>query len=165
MKTHYFLNITILSFTLLFISCKGNKTFDNVEKMRVTETVYDSILAQQYGADDYGMKKYVIAFLKSGPNRTEDKEKAAELQSAHMANIKRLAKEKKLILAGPFLDGGELRGIYVFDVTSLDEARKLTATDPAIQAGSLVMELKEWYGSAALMNVSELHSKVAKIKF
>ena len=163
MKSNTFLSISIIALFFLFISCKENKTVKVKNNVPVTESVYDSILAKQYGADDYGMKKYVIAFLKKGPNRIEDKVKAAELQKAHMSNIKRMGEEGKLVLAGPFLDNGELRGIYIFNVSSLKEAEELTASDPAIQAGSLEMELKEWYGSAALMGVNELHNKVAKI--
>jgi len=128
------------------------------------ETVFDETLAKELGADDYGMKRYVIAFLKKGPNRPKDSIKAANLQMAHMSNIKKLAKEGKLAIAGPFLDNGELRGIYIFNVKTVEEAKKLTETDPAIQAGSLVMELHPWYGSAALGLVGKFHPKVAKIK-
>ena len=65
-------------------------------------------------------------------------------------------------LAGPFFGDGDIRGIYIFNVQSVEEAEALTNSDPAIKAGSLVMELKEWYGSAALMAVNELHHQVAK---
>ncbi len=126
---------------------------------------FDSIAAQQYGADDYGMKKYVIAFLKKGPNRDLSKEDAARLQDAHMKNIGRLAEEGKLILAGPFFGDGDLRGIYVFDVQSIEEAKALTNTDPAIQEGSLIMELHEWYGSAAVMAIPSIHETLQKINF
>ncbi|MCL2914956.1 YciI family protein [Shewanella corallii] len=123
---------------------------------------FDPELARQTGADTYGMKPYVVAFLKAGPNRSgSDAEKAA-LQMAHLDNIKRLADEGLLVLAGPFLDKGELRGIYIFNVSDVETARELTQSDPAIQSGSLVMELKPWYGSAALMMVNDLHSKLAK---
>ena len=74
----------------------------------------------------------------------------------------RLADEGKLILAGPFMDNDDVRGIYIFDVTTIEEAKKLTETDPAIQAGVLVMELKPWYGSAALLLVPEVHKKLEK---
>ena len=66
------------------------------------------------------------------------------------------------MLAGPFEDSGELRGIYIFDVRTVAEAEALTKTDPAIQAGSLVMELHPWYGSAALPLLAPLHKKVQK---
>lgn len=128
-------------------------------------TVYDSLYAQQLGADDYGMRSYVMAFLKTGPNRSQSAEEAQKLQRAHLDNIKRLADEGKLVLAGPFLDDGKLRGIYIFAVESVEEAKALTATDPAIQAGILEMELHPWYGSAGVMEVNEIHEKIAKIKF
>ncbi len=130
-----------------------------------TTTNYDETLAKELGADDYGMRKYVIAFLKKGSNRPKDSIKAIELQKAHQANISRLAKEGKLAIAGPFLDNGELRGIYIFNVETVEEAKELTATDPAIQAGSLVMELHPWYGSAALGLVNKNHDKISKIKW
>ncbi len=73
-----------------------------------------------------------------------------------------MADEGKLALAGPFLGDGVLRGIYIFNVESVKEAQKLTNSDPAIQAGSLVMELKEWYGTAALMAVVNIHETISK---
>ena len=62
------------------------------------------------------------------------------------------------------MDNDDLRGIYIFNVETIEEAEKLTKSDPAIQAGSLTMELKEWYGSAALMLVNDLHKKIAKVE-
>jgi len=124
---------------------------------------YDEALATEVGADQYGMRKYVMAFLKRGPNRDRSKDEADALQMAHMQNIGRLAEEGLLSLAGPFLGEGELRGIYVFNVDSIEEAERLTKTDPAIKAGSLTMELVEWYGSAALMKVNEIHKQIAKV--
>ncbi|TVL40821.1 YciI family protein [Shewanella algae] len=128
----------------------------------VETLAYDKALAHALGADKYGMKHYVMAFLKAGPNRSGSKEQRAELQRAHMSHIQRLAQEGKLVLAGPFIDGGEWRGIYIFDVASLAEAEALTASDPAVQAGSLIMELKAWYGSAALLEVNRIHARIAE---
>jgi len=125
------------------------------------EAVFDANLAKKTGADKYGMKQYVMAFLKAGPNRDQDSTTAAELQRAHLDNISHLANEGLLVLAGPFMDDDSIRGIYIFDVRTIEEAKKLTETDPAIQAGRLVMELRPWYGSAALMEVYNLHKKLA----
>ena len=77
--------------------------------------------------------------------------------------ISRLAEEDKLVLAGPFMDRDEVRGLFGFDVRTVEEARELTATDPAVQAGRLEMELRPWYGSAALMEVNNIHSRISKI--
>ena len=126
------------------------------------EGSYDPVLAEKYGADEYGMKKYVFAFLKRGPNQELDSVRKAELQMAHLKNINRMAEEGKLVLAGPFFGNDDLRGIYVFNVGSLAEAEELTGTDPSIQAGLLTMELKEWYGSAALVGVNEIHESLMK---
>jgi uncharacterized protein YciI len=86
-----------------------------------------------------------LAFLTRGEKWTPEKTPATEeIQKGHMANINRLAQMKKLIAAGPFGDDGRLRGIFVFRVGSLEEAKTLTATDPAIQAGRLAMDIHPW---------------------
>jgi uncharacterized protein YciI len=157
-----FFAIAILSLFLGACQSSDKPTTEIQEPSAIVE--YDSLLAKKYGADAYGMKKYVIAFLKRGPNQGLDSLQKVELQKAHMENIGKLAEEGKLVLAGPFFGNDDLRGIYIFDVESIDEAKKLTETDPAIQQQSLVMELKEWYGSAALMAVNDLHKRIAKIE-
>ena len=126
---------------------------------------YNSELAKKLGADEIGMRIYVIAFLKSGPVKITDSLKRAELQKAHLQNITRMSAAGKLLMAGPFLDNQPMRGIYIFDVASVDEARELTATDPAVKAGTLIMELHPWYGSAALKELPELHKQVQKKGF
>jgi len=125
-----------------------------------TKPVYDAALAKKLGADKYGMKKYVMAFLKEGPTQIKDSVASARLQKAHLQNIMKLAAEGKLIVAGPFLDDQPIRGIFIFNVESVEEAKKLTETDPAIKAGELVMELHPWYGSAALMEVVRIHHTI-----
>jgi uncharacterized protein YciI len=86
-----------------------------------------------------------FAFLTRGDKWTAERTPAtAELQKGHMANMNRLAEIKKLIAAGPFNDNGRLRGILVFRVGSLEEAKALTATDPAVQTGRFAMELHPW---------------------
>lgn len=154
----------ILCLSLIFSACQTESSNSQPEEplAATTEAPYDSLLAAQYGADEYGMKSYVMAFLKRGPNRDLSEEEARELQMQHLDNITRMAGEGDLILAGPFMDDGDIRGIYIFDVRTVEEAEALTNTDPAIKAGSLVMELKPWYGSAALMSINELHSKLQK---
>ncbi len=131
-------------------------------KSESTNPQYDAALAKKLGADDYGMRQYVMAFLKDGPNRLTDSVQRAALQKAHLKNIIRLANEGKLLIAGPFLDGKEVEGIFIFNVSSVEEAKALTESDPAIKAGSLVMELRPWYGSAALVALFDIHKKLEK---
>ena len=132
----------------------------------VAQSTYDEALAKKLGADERGMKKYVMAFLLRGDRVAEyTPEQRQEIQAGHMANISKMADMGKLIVAGPFFGNDDLRGIYIFDVQTLEEAKALTETDPAIQAGVLKMDLKEWYGSAALMMLPELYPKVTKQSF
>jgi len=130
------------------------------------QQAYDPTLAEKYQADEYGMKTYIIAFLKRGPEVDKySPAERSEIQQNHLANIQSLAATGKLILAGPFIDDQDLRGIYIFDVPTSEEAEALTATDPAVQAGVLSMDLKPWYGSAALTSIPDLHSKIQKKSF
>jgi uncharacterized protein YciI len=91
------------------------------------------------------MSMAYLGFLRRGPKWTPEKTPATEeLQKAHIANINRLAETKKLVVAGPFGGNGTLRGIFVFRVDSLDEAKQLAETDPAVQAGRLAIEMRSW---------------------
>ena len=155
------------SIILIFLlqACKKDAPQNEPVATETTnEMAYDSALAQKLGADEYGMKQYVMAFLKAGPNQDMDSVKAAELQRAHLDNIFRLADEGKLVLAGPFMDGGELKGVYIFNVATVEEAEALTNTDPAVQAGRFTMELHPWYGSAAACMINDQHKRIQKTK-
>ncbi|HEY3602689.1 MAG TPA: hypothetical protein VGK72_12095 [Chthoniobacterales bacterium] len=65
-------------------------------------------------------------------------------------------------MAGPFRDEGEMRGIFILNDETVEEARKLTESAPAVQRGTLQFELRPWYGSAALMEISRIHKTIEK---
>lgn len=161
--------LLLFSLALIALSCGQGPVETATENAgpesanRPIGTAYDSLLANELGADDYGMKVYVMAFLYRGDATGLDSLQRAELQRAHLDNITRMAEEGDLVLAGPFMDQQPLRGIYVFDVRTVAEAEALTNTDPAIKAGTLRMELRLWYGSAALLKVNDLHGQISKI--
>ncbi len=93
----------------------------------------------------YEMKKYWMVFLKRGPNRSQDSVTAAQIQKDHLANIGRLAKMGKILVAGPFGDDGDMRGIFIMDCKDEQEAKDLCATDPAVIAGRLAVEIRPWW--------------------
>ena len=129
-------------------------------------TGYDSALAKKLNADDYGMKQYVLVLLKTGPSNITDKQALDSIFRGHMANIKRLAAENKLVLAGPTGENDKnYEGIFVFNTSSVDEARSWLNTDPAIQSKDLDAEMYPWYCTAALQQIPELHEKVQKKSF
>ena len=126
-----------------------------------TRVQFDAALAKQTGADERGMRDYVLVILKTGPTPVPQGEKRDAMFEGHFANIQRLAKEGKLVTAGPFeKDPQAWRGLFLFAVDSIEEARALTATDPVIVNGEMVAEYHAWYGSAALMQVPELHKRL-----
>ena len=127
---------------------------------------YDAELAKKLGADERGMKMYVLCILKSGPKDAEIKgDQRKEIFAGHFANIGRLADEGKLAVAGPFgKNDRSWRGLYIFNVATVEEAEKLVTLDPAVKAGVFVYELTPWYGTAAMMVINETHKKLEKPK-
>ena len=127
---------------------------------------YDSTLAARLGADDYGMKNYVLVMLKTGSNKTASKAFIDSCFEGHMKNINRLVEINKLVVAGPFGKNEQsYRGLFIFDVKTMDEAKALLQTDPAVHAKLLDADLFEWYGSAALPEYLPAAEKVTKVKW
>jgi uncharacterized protein YciI len=130
-----------------------------------TKARYDPELARSVGADENGMRSYVLVILKTGPNRVPAGSERDEMFKGHFANMNRLSAEGKLALAGPFDDADGWRGLFIFAVSDIDEAKMIAATDPVIIKGEMVAEYHKYYGSAALMLVREAHEKIAKKRF
>jgi uncharacterized protein YciI len=87
-----------------------------------------------------------MVLLKKGPSWSpQQTPETKAVQEAHMANIRAMWEAKKLIIAGPFGDDGDLRGVFLFQVASLEEAKALAATDPAVKAGRLAVEIHPWW--------------------
>lgn len=129
----------------------------------VTPPPYDAALAERLGADQRGMKGYVFVILKTGPKTDLTKEESTKIFAGHMANIKRLAAEGKLVVAGPFQENeNHYEGLFVFNVKTVKEAEALLATDPAVAGGALAYDAYGWYSSAALMEVTAIHNRIDK---
>ena len=126
---------------------------------------FDAELAKQLGADERGMKPYVLVVLKTGPNKIPAGPERDEMFKGHFANMGRLAAEKKLALAGPFDGVDGWRGLFIFAVADIEEAKALVATDPVITKGEMVAEYHTYYGSAGLMAVNDIHKKLGKKSF
>jgi len=129
---------------------------------QITPGQYDPELAKKLGADERGMKNYVLVMLKTGVNTTSNKAFIDSCFAGHMSNIGKLAKEGKLIVAGPLgKNERNYRGIFILDVP-YGEAAEVLQTDPAIHSGLLDYEAFRWYGSAALPVYIETDAKIRK---
>lgn len=126
---------------------------------------FDPALAAAVGADERGMRRYVLVILKTSPTPVPPGPARDEMFKGHFANMQRLADEGKLALAGP-LDGVEgWRGLFILAVSDIEEARALVATDPVVAQGEMIPEFHKYFGSAALMLVNDGHAKVSKKPF
>ena len=137
------------------------------ETAAVAQSKFDAALAKKVGADKNGMRAYVLAILKTGPNDAKVQGDARkEIFKGHFANMNRLAAEGKLAVAGPFDDPKKIyRGLFIFAVSTVEEAKALAESDPTIKSGVLVVEYVPWYGSASLMLSNEFHEKVTEKHF
>ncbi len=111
---------------------QGFQIFDYVD-----EKTKDTVLMQQY----------FVAFLKSGPNRSQSKEGTDSLQSLHLAHLGRMYEAGYADISGPFGDDGDIRGITIYNVPTLQMADSLANLDPAVQAGRLVIEVHPWWAA------------------
>jgi len=108
-------------------------------------------VAEERSMPDFEMKQYFVGLIYRVPDAPKiSEEEAAALQKGHLDNIFRLADEGRMVLAGPFGDDGDLRGLFFYNVETLEEAEALVATDPAVKAGRLRVELHPWWGTAEL---------------
>ncbi|MCH7407889.1 DUF6265 family protein [Belliella sp. DSM 111904] len=132
----------------------------------VSNPNFDPILAQKLGGDDFGMKNYFLVILKTGPNKTTDKDFINQSFRAHLDNINLLAQNGKLIVAGPLgMNVYNYRGIFILDnIPSIEEAKEILQTDLAIKNELLDYEIFNWYGSAALLEYLPFSDKIWKSK-
>lgn len=109
------------------------------------------LLPAQERKPQYEMTHYVVGFFHKGPNWTAvETDETRRMQEAHLANFQKLGEAGKLIVAGPFGDNGDLRGMLIFKLESVDEARKLMDADPTLKAGRLTLDLHPWFAAAGL---------------
>lgn len=114
------------------LASKGYQTFDYVD-----EASGDTIIMQQY----------FMAFLKSGPVRSQDKAQLDSLQTLHLAHLGRMYEEGYADISGPFGDDGEIRGITIYNTPNLEMADSLANLDPMVQSGRLIIEMHPWWAA------------------
>lgn len=89
-------------------------------------------------------EQFVFGFLMRGTATGQSTAEAQAIQKGHLAYMDELHKQGKLVAAGPFADNSDYRGIVIYRVATVEEARKLAAEDPAVKAGRLRIEARPW---------------------
>jgi uncharacterized protein YciI len=155
-----------LAILILIIACK-TETKDSIEVVeepietleKTTKELKEELIAKGYQVFDYVdektkdttlMQQYFIAFLKSGPNRSQSEEEANKLQSAHLAHLGKMYELGYADISGPFGDDGDIRGITIYNVPTYEMADSLANSDPMVKAGRLVIELHPWWAGKGL---------------
>ncbi|WP_237705652.1 YciI family protein [Croceivirga radicis] len=147
------------------MSCKQKGTVDQTLNKKETQAkaveqnvaeLKDSLTKAGYQIFDYVdektkdtvlMQQYFIAFLKSGPNRTQSKTEADSLQTLHLAHLGKMYEMGYADISGPFGDDGEIRGITIYNVPNLEMADSLANADPMVKAGRLKIEIHPWWAA------------------
>lgn len=107
---------------------------DKLKTMRNTLILILLLVTLACSAQDFS-----FVFLNKKSDKQElPPEEVKKIMDGHIANIGRLAKEGKLIVAGPFDGGG---GIFILNTTSIDTATKWLSTDPGIKANRWNIEI------------------------
>lgn len=97
--------------------------------------------------DTVVMQQYFMAFLKAGPNRSQNQAEADSLQRLHLEHLGSMYAQGFADISGPFADDGEIRGVTIYNVPTLKIADSLANMDPMVQAGRLEIELHPWWAA------------------
>lgn len=96
----------------------------------------------------FEMESFQLVLLRRGPAWTPEVTPAVEaLQEQHLAHLEAMGRAGKLLVAGPLGDQPDptLRGVCLYRVGSVDQARALAEQDPAVKAGRLRVEAMTWW--------------------
>ena len=152
-----FLSLLIICFA--FNSCKQEvKPVEDIKEIKETsiKEIKESLIAKGYQTFDYVdektkdtflMQQYFIAFLKRGPNRSQNQTEADSLQRLHLAHLGRMYDEGFADISGPFGDDGDIRGITIYNVPTQQMADSLAHLDPMVKSGRLVIEIHPWWAA------------------
>ena len=160
--------LLLLLTIMFFISCKqedkhNHESHDADKQLETTAEVKKSVQALKeeltqkgYQIFDYVdeetqdtmiMQQYFIAFLKRGENRDQNVDEATKLQEAHLAHLGKMYDLGYADISGPFGDDGDIRGITIYNVPTLEMADSLANSDPMVKAGRLKIEVHPWWAA------------------
>lgn len=153
-NTHF-----IFCLALLMASCGNNtETIEQAESNDLTEESTQAMLERlkdegfqtwstvdEKTGDTLVMQQYFMAFLKRGDNRNQSKAEADSLQNLHLAHLTKMYELGYADVSGPFGDDGDMRGITIYNVPTIEMADSLANSDPMVKAGRLKIEIKPWW--------------------
>lgn len=129
------------------VTKKPNKSVEEVKAQLKTDgfQVFDYV--DEKTGDTVIMQQYFIAFLKKGPNRSQSKEEASDLQKRHLAHLGKMYEMGYADISGPFGDDSDISGITIYNTPTQKMADSLANSDPMVKAGRLVIEIHPWWAA------------------
>jgi len=93
-------------------------------------------------------------------------EESAALQKQHIAHLTAMGEAGKMVVAGPFSDQADpaYRGVCIYRVGSVAEARALAEQDPVVKAGQLRVEAMTWWYGKGYMTFPKAGEKAPERK-
>lgn len=98
-------------------------------------------------APAFEFEQFQLVLLKRAPNAPKvSDEEAKELQKKHIGHLEAMHTAGHMVIAGPLSEQPDptLRGVCLYRVASVAEAKRLAEQDPAVKAGRLVVEAMTW---------------------
>ena len=133
----------LLTSLICFISCI---CFSQAKAQPKQATKPKAIKTPAKRIDQHGeMKTYYMVFLVKGDKRDQDSITAAKIQDGHMAHLTKMHEDGKLDIAGPFMDDEDVRGSCIYNVATMEEAKMLAESDPAVVSGRLKVVVSPWF--------------------
>ncbi len=152
--------LLLITLIISFISCnqKEKRELINAEAKDKTNTqqLKEELMSKGFQIFDYIdeksqdtilMQQYFIAFLKRGPNRSQNEEEANMLQKAHLAHLAKMYDLGYADISGPFGDNGDIRGMTIYNVPNKEMADSLANIDPMVKSGRLIVEVHPWWAA------------------
>jgi uncharacterized protein YciI len=93
------------------------------------------------------LEAFELVILRRPPEPAQyDDETLDRIQAEHLAYLDGLRRDGHTVAHGPVRDQPDesVRGLVVFRVGSLDEARRLAEADPAVRAGRMTVVAMTW---------------------
>jgi uncharacterized protein len=115
---------------LLAIAARAQRTFD--------VTIADST---------YHMKQYWFVLYTKGDAAPLDSTTRTATLKAHLEHQAEQSKRGLIVMAGPFSDDGNWRGLLLYDCDTKEEVEGYLRADPFVRAGQLTYEIHPWYGA------------------
>lgn len=148
--------IYLLSLIIVVFSCKTESKNEEAESKRSITEIKKDLASKGYQTFDYIdpetkdtilMQQYFMAFLKSGPTRSQTKEEADSLQTLHLEHLQKMYNLGYADISGPFGDNGDIRGITIYNTPTIEMADSLANSDPMVKSGRLVIEMHPWWAA------------------